>query len=634
MDANLRISQQSLEMNEIISELNSKERYKSAYHHDDEFAPSPRESPWDDTFRHYDDHDLNYQRASWETLTRQLSPRDWYLDKEPEQPAGYKSAMPQEPRKEFVIQHNGPYHHPQIIDEDVETFKMKLEATILNFKNDAMKDFMGIKRNILQEQSNTIGNERNKYNALLSSKQNEIENLKEQLANANKLNEGLQNKWEKLGFSAGVYKELTRLRVTQYKAFLALKSYAGFKKHAKNVLNAKNRENKLKMKRMVFQGWGKHWKEWKIKKSKEDFEFKLKEEMSIISAQYSKEIDTLRRQLNELRETNEAYERTKIMMQENLKKAFMKGVWAMNMEAMSILHPSEQLNIERKFESLAEWVFSESTPVRQLAFNNSRSSEWRAYDSNLKDEIFKKFGMQMSDANESDQSSKSDSVQQTPVDKQKVEENPYPDEKDIKVERNAYTELDTASMSKQLFKNSSVKITRPGDDIVIWNSKIESKDNAWKPAPALNIEPQIVNNMNNKSLYTNKNSNFSYSQNMSVPKHTLGINPPQNQVLSNEISNSTLNYIHNFQFVPQEKSKNSDLYGVLESQSNSNLFDINSSSHFGKYDQESYDPSSEIKTIKENMSTNIIDSIPNSNLPSILNKSTTSLGGKTIRINK
>lgn len=266
----------------------------------------------------------------------------------------FKHPTAPEVKKEFIIQNNGGYHHPQLIDEDVETFKTKLDATILNFKNEAMKDFMGIKRNILQEQSNTIGNERNKYNALLSSKQNEIENLKEQLAAANKLNQDLQSKCLKLAEGAGENKELSKLRVVQHKAFLALKNYAGFKKHSKNVLEAKNRDNKLKMKRMVFQGWGKHWKEWKIKKSKEDFEFKLKEEMSIISAQYSKEIDTLRKQLNESRDAVEAYERTKIMMQENLKKAFMKGVCTMNMEAMSILNPSEQMNIEKKFESLAE----------------------------------------------------------------------------------------------------------------------------------------------------------------------------------------------------------------------------------------------------------------------------------------
>lgn len=378
MDNNFRISQQSLEMNDIISELNAKEpnRYRSAYPaNEDEFGGSPREYDGDDTFRHYDDQDMHYQRASCETLTRQLSPQDRYQENPERNEKMLKHATAPDVNKQFIIQHNGGYHHPQLIDEDVETFKTKLEATIMNFKNEAMKDFMGIKRNILQEQSSTIGNERNKYNALLSSKQNEIENLKEQLAAANNLNQGLQNKCLSLAESAGEFKQLTKLRVVEYKAFLALKSYAGFKKHSKLVLEAKRRERQLKMKRMVFQGWGKHWKQWKINKNKEDFEFKLKDEMSIISAQYSKEIDTLRKQLNESRDAVEAYERTKIMMQENLKKAFMKGVCAMNMEAMTILNPNEQMNIERKFESLAECVFSESTPVRQLAFNHSTSSE-------------------------------------------------------------------------------------------------------------------------------------------------------------------------------------------------------------------------------------------------------------------
>lgn len=149
----------------------------------------------------------------------------------------------------------------------------------------------------------------------------------------------------------------------------------------------------------------------------------------------------------------------------------------------------------------------------------------------------------------------------------------------------------------------------------------------------MNIEPQIVNNVSNKSLYMNKNTNLSFTQNMSVPKHTLGISQPQNQFFSKDVSdvNNTLNYVHNYQYAPQDK-KNNDLYGVLDCQSNS--FDINSSSYFGRAEQDNYDPSSEIKMIKENMSSNIIDTIPNSNLPSIINKSTTSLGGKTIRINK
>jgi hypothetical protein len=272
---NLRISQQSIDMEDIISSLNSKRPH--TVHPNDpgiedyNFDDSPKASKGDDTFRHYDDDNLISQRASCETLTRALSPTAMEHVVGEKQPIDYipNNGVP----RQFFTQKNG-YHHPQLIDEDVETFKSKLEASIVNFKNDALKDFMSIKRNVLQEQANTIDNERNKYNALLSSKQNEIENLKEALASSNKLNEDLRMRSEILALMAGKNKQMMALRVTQYKAFKALKNNVGFKKYSNNVLNAKTRENLLKSKRNVFQAWSKQWKAWKVQKSKDDFENK------------------------------------------------------------------------------------------------------------------------------------------------------------------------------------------------------------------------------------------------------------------------------------------------------------------------------------------------------------------------
>jgi len=40
---------------------------------------------------------------------------------------------------------NGNHHHPQIIDEDVEIYKTKLESSIMKFKTEAINDFMAIK---------------------------------------------------------------------------------------------------------------------------------------------------------------------------------------------------------------------------------------------------------------------------------------------------------------------------------------------------------------------------------------------------------------------------------------------------------------------------------------------------------
>lgn len=278
MDHNLRISQQSLDMDDIISDLNSKRPnmgHPTDYiANEDEFSTSPKARGGDDTFRHYEDDDVCSHRVSCETLTRELSPQNRYRTQVGREEMEFNPTAAPEPNRQFFTQNKGGYHHPQLIDEDIETFKSKLEASILNFKTEALKDFMSIKRNVLQEQANTIDNERNKYNALLSSKQNEIENLKEDLARSNKLNEDLRVRSEILALMAGKNRQLMRLKVVQYKAFKALKDYRGFKKYSKNVLEAKTKENKENFKRKVFQAWGKRWKEWKTKKSKEDFEMK------------------------------------------------------------------------------------------------------------------------------------------------------------------------------------------------------------------------------------------------------------------------------------------------------------------------------------------------------------------------
>lgn len=328
--------------------------------------------------------------------------------------------------------------------------------------------------------------------------------------------------------------------------------------------------------------------------------------MNSISAQYSKEIDTLRRQLNEARDYINTNEKTKMMTQENLKKAFMKGVCAMNMEAMTILNPSDQSNFERKFESLAEGVFSDSTPIRQPAFTTSNNSEYRIYDSNIKEEdIFKKFGMQMSDANESERSVDERSVHHTPSDRQRTHQDRYSDEKEIKPERHNYTELDTASMSKMPVSSSAVKINKPGNDIVIHNTKIESKDSQWKPAPIMHQDPIIVNNVNQSF---GSRSNLSFNEHSRVPKPTLGLN--DNALLQ---SFNQINRIQN---------NNHDLSEIMAPQPHM---------HPG-ISEPTYHSISNFKP-SENMSSNIMDSLPSSSFPTVLHKNTSCVGGKTIRVN-
>jgi hypothetical protein len=79
----------------------------------------------------------------------------------------------------FKNEHNtldgSNFHHVQVIDEDVENFTRRLDILIKNFRTDSLKDFMGIKRNLLKEQKNVINSEKQKSDHIINQKNEEID---------------------------------------------------------------------------------------------------------------------------------------------------------------------------------------------------------------------------------------------------------------------------------------------------------------------------------------------------------------------------------------------------------------------------------------------------------------------------
>jgi len=106
------------------------------------------------------------------------------------------------------------------------------------------------------------------------------------------------------------------------------------------MLNHKIAQFKKSKKRQILQAWLKEHMNWKKEKKKEDFERAVKIEVQNIGASYSKEIEMLRKKLDEANRIVEKSNIQKSNMQDNLKKAFMRGVCALNFEAMNILDPN------------------------------------------------------------------------------------------------------------------------------------------------------------------------------------------------------------------------------------------------------------------------------------------------------
>lgn len=65
---------------------------------------------------------------------------------------------------------------------DSENFTQRLDALILGFRNETMQEFIKTKGRLAHQKEQAIDAEKRRCATLLGAKQNEIENLKEQLS--------------------------------------------------------------------------------------------------------------------------------------------------------------------------------------------------------------------------------------------------------------------------------------------------------------------------------------------------------------------------------------------------------------------------------------------------------------------
>lgn len=254
------------------------------------------------------------------------------------------------------------YHHVQIIDEDVENFKRRLDITLKNFRTDTLKDFMSIKRHLLVEQKTVIDSEKQKCDAQLLAKVDQIEHLKESLAKTkNALNKETEIKERLCSYLYKIKNQKHTTKLKQMAFTNGVLKYYKKKKNNKKVFNKIRGLLILRLKTAAFEGLKSNFKEMKtvkvISAKEQDFQDKLNE----MSQYYGKEINDLRAKLQEANLTVEKFKESKNSIQENLKKALMRGVVAMNLEAMNVLEDDPN-NAQNILENLSNNVASNMSP--------------------------------------------------------------------------------------------------------------------------------------------------------------------------------------------------------------------------------------------------------------------------------
>ncbi|MCQ2816012.1 MAG: hypothetical protein MJ252_01990 [archaeon] len=254
-----------------------------------------------------------------------------------------------------TLNENQNFHHVQVIDEDVENFKRRLDILVKNFRTDTLKDFMAIKRNLLLEQKSVIDSEKQKNDALLSAKGDLIEHLKDDLTKTQHyLNSqiAIKEKFVDIRYKQKYNEYITNLKKGAF--YGVLKKYYDKKKRNKNKINGMRNQHMKALKNVIFQALKQNWKDMKIYKIVSTKENECNNKLNEMAQYYGKEISDLRNKLQEanliIQKTNES----KKALQENLKKVLLRGVTCMNLEAMNVLEKGEGANMFSNMMNLME----------------------------------------------------------------------------------------------------------------------------------------------------------------------------------------------------------------------------------------------------------------------------------------
>jgi centrosomal protein POC5 len=205
-----------------------------------------------------------------------------------------------------------------------------------------LKEFLTVKRSILHEQISSIDNEKKRCNALVSSKQDEIQHLSEKLSSA--LKTCSQNDCQKdaLSLMVGTLKMRNWSLKLKTRSFLAWFSFHCRQVHKKKTSKLVEKLFRKSIINFVFLPWKASWKRFSMNKAQKRFNESLEAEKVSLAMHFNKEIEMLRKRLEDAENKIHNEEEAKVAIQENLKKAFMRGVCAMNFEAMNILNPESQ----------------------------------------------------------------------------------------------------------------------------------------------------------------------------------------------------------------------------------------------------------------------------------------------------
>eukprot|EP00742_Colponemidia_sp_Colp-10_P013321 GILJ01015042.1.p1 GENE.GILJ01015042.1~~GILJ01015042.1.p1 ORF type:complete len:607 (+),score=109.37 GILJ01015042.1:3-1823(+) len=230
---------------------------------------------------------------------------------------------------------------PAVADLDVDRFASSLDDFTAKFKSEAMREFLVLKRQLLHDQIVAIQHEQKKCTLTVTEHENQIEGLKEALASAESTIRTLTRQVNSLAGMCGDAKIKHRISSTETKSLNGWMSYVNRNKHKRTLNRTAKGFAKTHVLRRMLNNWKKSASDLRKQKTETAWNSKVDHIVQQLKHHHAAQISELQSKLFQAEEAVKETMQSKKQLQDDLKQAFMRGVCALNFEAMSICNPRD-----------------------------------------------------------------------------------------------------------------------------------------------------------------------------------------------------------------------------------------------------------------------------------------------------
>lgn len=238
------------------------------------------------------------------------------------------------------------------VDMDVDVLTTVLERNFQSLKRDTLEFFVEARSRFKSRALNELTIERREAERRYQVKAEEIKILENELRKEKESNARHLEALERMAEAVGLAHRRKRSFVSLLIVFLSWVQYTQEEKHLRRQLQVAVRyDNESRLKRKALRKWVEQIRQQIRNGARERFNAKLSVATITIESQFVEKLKALEEENIKLKEKVKTEVDVRMKLEEDMQQAFMRGVCALNMEALTVMKrgfPSQELFLNAK----------------------------------------------------------------------------------------------------------------------------------------------------------------------------------------------------------------------------------------------------------------------------------------------